>query len=245
MLTPLLEIAANSLTSALAAQAGGAGRIELCENLGEGGTTPSYGTLAAVRERLLIPLYVLIRPRGGDFLYDAAEIDVMRRDIEVCVQLGCDGVVIGALDADGEVDTDCCRELIAAAGSLGVTFHRAFDAARDAAQSLETIIALGCERVLTSGGRDSASDGVDAIAAVVDQAASRIAIMPGGGIGAHNLSALAGASGAREFHASARRLRASTMRYRNPHLPGLAADWLQTDAQYVRELVAILHPGST
>jgi copper homeostasis protein len=217
----------------------------LCENLGEGGTTPSYGTLAAARERLLIPLYVLIRPRGGDFLYAAPEIEVMRRDIEVCVQLGCDGVVIGALDADGEVDSECCRELIGAAGSLGVTFHRAFDAARDPAHSLETIIALGCERVLTSGGRDNASEGVEAIAATAKQAGSRIAIMPGGGIGAHNLSALASASGTREFHASARRLRESTMRHRNPHLPGLAADWLQTDAQYVRELVAILQSANT
>ena len=142
----LLEIAANSLGSALAAQAGGADRIELCENLGEGGTTPSYGTLARVRERLSIPVFALVRPRGGDFLYDADELEVMKRDIETCALLGCDGVVIGALDAEGDVDQASCRELIAAAGTMSVTFHRAFDATRDQVQALETIIALGCGR---------------------------------------------------------------------------------------------------
>ena len=131
MSAKLLEISANSLASALAAQAGGADRVELCENLGEGGTTPSYGAIAVARERLRIPLYVLIRPRAGDFLYSEDERAAMRADVEACVRLGCDGVVIGALDADGEIDAQVCGELIAAAGPLGVTFHRAFDAAAD------------------------------------------------------------------------------------------------------------------
>lgn len=241
MVATLLEIAANSLTSALAAQDGSAGRVELCENLSEGGTTPSFGTIAVARERLHIPIYVLIRPRGGDFLYDAMELEVMCRDIQSCVQLGCDGVVIGALDADGNVDTKCCRELIAAAGSLGVTFHRAFDTARDPTQALETIIALGCERILTSGGCNHALDGADAIAALVRQAGPRLSIMPGGGIDAGNLAELVARSDAWEFHASARSARASPMRHRNAQLKELAADWMQTDVRRVRELAAILH----
>ena len=240
-----LEIAANSVGSALAAQAGGADRIELCENLHEGGTTPSYGTLALVRERLRIPVFVLVRPRGGDFLYGADELEVMKRDIETCARLGCDGVVIGALDADGNVDQASCRELMVAAGTMSATFHRAFDAARDQAQALEAIIALGCSRVLTSGAAISALEGVDTIAAHVRQAADRIGILVGAGVIAANLPALVARSGAREFHGSARVLRASAMRHRNEALQGLEPDWMQTDADAVRALVAALRTAST
>lgn len=239
-MSALLEIAAGSLGSALAAQDGGADRVELCENLGEGGTTPSYGTLAVARDRLQIPLYVLIRPRAGDFLYDAAELEAMHRDIETCVRLGCDGVVIGALDADGDVDQAVCQGLTATAGSLGVTFHRAFDAARDQASALESIIALGCERVLTSGGRASADEGADVIAGLVRQAQGRIRVMAGGGVTAANLAALVARSHADEFHASARAPRASSMRHRNDVLPGLSPDWSQTDAARVRALGEVL-----
>lgn len=235
-----LEIAANSLGSAQAAQAGGADRIELCENLGEGGTTPSYGTLAVVRERLHIPVFVLVRPRGGDFHYDADELEAMKRDVETCARLGCDGVVIGALDAAGDVDVAACRELISAAGNMSVTFHRAFDAARNQAQALETIIALGCSRVLTSGAARSALEGMDAIAALARQANDRIGILVGAGVNAANLPTLIANSGAREFHASARALRTSAMRHRNEALPGLEPDWMQTDADVVRALVAAL-----
>lgn len=235
-----LEISANSLGSALAAQAGGADRVELCENLGEGGTTPSYGTLAVARERLRIPLYVLIRPRGGDFLYDESELAVMRADVEACVRLGCDGVVIGALDADGEVDAATCRELIAAAGSLGVTFHRAFDAARDQGRALEAAIALGCERILTSGGAADAWNGADRIAALVEQAAGRIGLMAGAGVTVQNIVALAQRAAVGELHASAKMPKRSAMRYRNEALAGLSADWEQSDEQRVRELVRAL-----
>ncbi|MEH6418635.1 copper homeostasis protein CutC [Pseudomonas sp. CGJS7] len=236
----LLEISANSLGSALAAQAGGADRVELCENLGEGGTTPSYGTLAVARDRLRIPLYVLIRPRAGDFLYDRDELAAMRADVEVCVRLGCDGVVIGALDADGDVDVALCRELIAAAGSLGVTFHRAFDAARDQSAALEAAIGLGCERILTSGGAADAWQGADRIAALVRQAAGRIELMAGAGATAQNIAALAQRAQVRELHASAKQARLSAMRYRNPELTGLPADWIQSDADTVRALVQAL-----
>lgn len=236
----LLEVAASSLTSALAAQAGGAGRVELCGQLADGGVTPSYGLMATARDRLRIPLYVLVRPRSGDFLYDEAEFELMQRDIEACVRLGCDGVVIGALDADAGVDLAGCRALVAAAGGLGVTFHRAFDAARDPARALEDVIALGCERVLTSGGHRSALDGAAHIAALVQQAAGRVRIMAGAGIRPENVADVLARSRADELHASARGLYRSTMRWRNERLEDLAADRQETDPAIVAALVAAL-----
>lgn len=241
MSAPLLEIAANSVGSALAAQEGGADRIELCENLGEGGTTPSHGTLAVVRDSLRIPVYALIRPRGGDFLYDDAEFEVMRRDIEHCARLGCDGVVIGALDADGGIDVRRCRELMTAAGSLGVTFHRAFDASRDQSQALRDIIELGCERVLTSGGAADALTGAENIAALTHEAGQRLRVMAGAGITAENVRLVAERSGVHEFHASARGLHRSAMRYRHAGLAGLEPDRFQTDVGRVQALATALH----
>jgi len=230
-----LEIAANSLASALAAQEGGADRVELCENLGEGGCTPSYGTLAMARERVRIPLYVLIRPRGGDFLFDALERDTMLRDIELCVRLGCDGVVIGALTRDGDVDVALCGELIAAAKPLGVTFHRAIDVARDPQAALDAAITLGCERVLTSGAQASAIEGVDAIASLMQRAGERIGVMAGAGVTVGNVRELVQRTGVREVHASAKALRESAMRlpYR---LPGLEAQRWVSDIETVRAL---------
>jgi len=208
----------------------------LCENLGDGGTTPSYGTLALARDRLTIPLYALIRPRAGDFLYGAEERDTMLRDIELCARLGCDGVVIGALDADGGIDTAVCRELIAAAGSLGVTFHRAFDATPDAGDALEKIIALGCERILTSGARVTAMEGAPVIADLVRQARGRVAIMAGAGVTAGNIAEIALKTGVRELHASGKGTQLSRMRFRNEALQGLSPDWVQTQAALVRSL---------
>lgn len=200
----LLEIAANSVESALAAQAGGADRVELCANPGEGGTTPSYGTIAVARERLRIPLHVLVRARSGDFVYSEAELDAMRRDIETCVRLGCDGIVIGALDAAGHVDMAACRALIEAAGGLDVTFHRAFDVVADRAAAMEAVIGLGCSRILTSGGADSALDGAAVIAADIERAAGRIALIAGAGLTPGNIAEVARLAGVRELHASAK-----------------------------------------
>jgi copper homeostasis protein len=232
---PLLEIAAGSLASALAAQEGGADRVELCSSLAEGGITPSRGMLEVVRDRVRIPVYVLVRPRGGDFLYDDADFDMMRRDIKICVQLGFEGVVIGALDADGAIDPRC-RVLVEEAGKLGVTFHRAIDASADLGRSLETIIALGCERVLTSGGCANAMKGAQAIAGLVGQAADRIAIMAGAGIRSQNLAEVAWLSRAHEFHGSARAVRRSAMRYFNPALQDLSPDTDQTSVEEVRAM---------
>jgi copper homeostasis protein len=235
-----LEIASNSVASALAAQQGGADRIELFDNLAEGGTTPSSGSIAVARERLRIPLFVLIRPRPGDFLYDTLETELMLRDIAQCRQLGCDGVVIGALDAEGNIDTALCRELIAAAGPLGITFHRAFDAARDLPEALEHVIALGCQRVLSSGGHASAEAGSAMLASLAAQAGDRISVMAGAGIGPGNIATLATATGCRELHASAKAVRVSGMHHRNPDLRGLDNDWTQTDANTVAALRAAL-----
>ena len=157
----LLEVCANSVTSALAAQNGGAIRVELCENLNEGGTTPSHGEISTARKLLHIKLYVLIRPRGGDFLYNSLEYDIMFADAKYCIEAGCDGIVIGLLNADGTIDKERCAGLVRLAKQLGVgvTFHRAFDMCADMDQALEDIIEMGCERILTSGGKSTAMEG--------------------------------------------------------------------------------------
>ena len=204
MSEPVLEVAANSVASALAAEAGGAARIELCSALEVGGLTPSHAAIAIACERLRIPVHVLIRPRAGDFVFDGHEYEVMRRDIEICKSLGCSGVVIGALTAEAHIDVPRCRALMDAAWGMSVTFHRAFDFARDPERALDVIMALGCDRVLTSGQAVDAMAGTPLIRKLVERAEDRVTIMPGGGITAQNIAAIAQATGAREFHASAK-----------------------------------------
>ncbi|MBO3269990.1 copper homeostasis protein CutC [Hymenobacter defluvii] len=233
-----LEICANSLQSAQAAQAGGAGRIELCQNLEQGGITPSYGLIRRVRALLSIQVFVLIRPRPGNFVYDNEEFALMQTDVLSCRELGCDGVVLGILDEDGRVDMARCQELIALAHPMAVTFHRAFDVCQNQAAALEEIIALGCQRVLTSGGAVSAEAGQQQLAALVAQAAGRISIMPGAGINASNLLSLAAATGATEFHTSAKKLIPLPSQLNEFDV----AHW-QTDAGLVRELVGLLTEG--
>lgn len=240
----ILEIAANSVASALAAQEGGAGRVELCTALELGGLTPSHAQIALTRDCLRIPLYVLIRPRAGDFLYGELECESMQRDIETCAALGCDGVVLGVLDADGDVDVARCRALVAAAGTLGVTFHRAFDLSRDSTRALEDIVALGCERVLTSGAQASAVDGAALIRDLVTQSNGRLVVMPGAGVTARNIAELAAATGAREFHASAKRQLPSGMRHRQARLPDMELGELRSDAEQVRALAAALQASA-
>lgn len=232
----LLEIAADGLGSALAAQAGGADRVELCADLANGGVTPSVGVIAAARAALTLPLHVLIRPRAGDFYYSQAEIRAMQYDIEECARLGCHGIVIGALDAAGEVDVAVCRELIAAAGPMSITFHRAFDTVSDREAALEALVGLGCKRVLTSGAHSSAPEGATVIAAVVRQAAGRIGVIAGAGIRPKDVRQLVTATGVREIHASASAPRISPTHRRNALLQGLDGDWRQTDAEAVRRL---------
>lgn len=215
-----LEVCSNSVTSALAAQEGGAFRVELCENLHEGGTTPSAGQLALARKLLNIKLYVLIRPRSGDFLYTDLEFDVIMADIQHCAEIGCDGVVIGILKADGSIDVERCRKAVdlARKHGLGVTFHRAFDMCNDQFKALEDIIELGCERILTSGGRSTAMEGITNIAQLVKKAAGRISIMPGSGINENNVADLVKYTGVTEVHSSARIFQRSKMEYLNDHI---------------------------
>ena len=210
-----LEICAFNLPSALIAQQAGADRVELCAGPEEGGTTPSPGLIRTARENLRIALYPIIRPRGGDFLYSEEEFRVMLRDIEYCKQVGCNGVVIGMLEADGSIDKARCARLVELAYPLGVTFHRAFDWAANPFEAMETIIGIGCERILTSGQRPTAEEGAALIDQLVREADDRIVIMPGSGIRAANIVNVAEKTGAAEFHTSARVQLASAMEYVN------------------------------
>jgi copper homeostasis protein len=237
---PLLEIAANSLASALAAKEGGADRLELCGALEVGGLTPSHGLIALARERVHIPIHVLIRARAGDFVYDEHEFATMLSDIEYCAAIGCEGVVIGALDAQGRVDKPRCRDLISAAGRLGVTFHRACDVARDLSAALEDIIELGCERVLTSGGKPTALAGAVKIRALVQQAGERVRVMAGAGIDASNAGAVLEQTAAHEFHASAKRALPSRMRGTSAADLDMSSGEWRTDAAQVRAIAAAL-----
>jgi copper homeostasis protein len=241
----ILEIAANSIASALAAQEGGAGRVELCTALELGGLTPSHAQIALARERLRIPLVVLIRPRAGDFLYGDLECETMQRDIEACAALGCDGVVLGVLDANGEVDMPRCRALIAAAGNMGVTFHRAFDLTRDPLSSLDDLIQLGCERVLTSGAQASAWEGAELIRQLVELSAGRIVVMPGAGVDAGNIGKLQAITGASEFHASAKRQHPSAMQWQPELLKDMQGGELRSDVEQMRGIVAALNAAAT
>ncbi len=210
-----LEIIGFNIESCIAAQAAGAHRIELCDNPAEGGTTPSYGFIKAARKKLDIELYVMIRPRSGDFLYSDEEFQIMKADIDVSKQTGCDGIVLGLLKKDGSVDKVRCKKLIAQAYPLGVTFHRAFDRALNPFSALEDIIEIGCERILTSGQKPKAIDGVQLIKDLITEANDRIIIMPGSGVTAENIISLVESTGASEFHSSASTYEESKMEYQN------------------------------
>jgi len=210
------EICANSVASCKAAQEGGADRVELCSGIPEGGTTPSFGMIRKARESISIGLNVIIRPRGGDFLYSKDELEEMIYDIRTAKDLGADGLVFGCLTKDGYVDKAAMSKLMEAAEGLPVTFHRAFDHSSDPIQALEDIIDLGCVRILTSGCRPTAMEGVSLLAELVKAAGERIIIMPGCGVNEGNIADIARLSGAREFHFSAREPVESGMIFRNP-----------------------------
>lgn len=214
----LIEACVNSVESALEAQKGGALRVELCDNLMEGGTTPSFGSIKWAREKLSIGLNVIIRPRGGDFCYSDLEYDMMVHDIKVCKETGVDGVVIGILTIDGSVDLERSRYLVELARPMSVTFHRAFDMTADPFMALEDLKRLGVNRVLTSGQRPSAMEGRSLLKELVTAAGDDIIIMPGVGIDAANIRQLADETRAREFHVLAERTVHSQMQYKNPHV---------------------------
>ncbi len=210
-----LEIIAFNIESCMAAQNAGAHRIELCDNPSEGGTTPSYGFIKAAREKLSIDLYVMIRPRGGDFLYSKEEFEIMKTDIKICKDLGCEGVVLGLLKKDGSIDKKRCCELVVLAYPLGVTFHRAFDRTNDPLKALEDIIDIGCERILTSGLQPKAVEGTPLLKQLITNADERIIVMPGSGVNSENIIQLAENTGAVEFHSSASIYVPGDMEYEN------------------------------
>jgi len=208
-----LEICVDSVESALNAQIAGADRVELCANLIEGGTTPSYGTIISARSNLNILLHVIIRPRGGDFLYTDIEYDIMRRDIETCGESGVDGIVIGILTADGKIDIERTARLVEFSKPMSVTFHRAFDMCSDPVKGLEDIIQSGADRLLTSGQKNTAVEGSDMINKIVKLAQGRIIIMPGSGVDEYDIGRLAKKTGAGEFHLTGRKSIDSEMRF--------------------------------
>lgn len=175
-----LEICVDSVESAINAQIAGADRVELCGNLNEGGTTPGYGTIVSARNNLDIGLHVIIRPRGGDFLYSDLEYDIMRRDVEACGECGVDGIVTGILNAGGTIDVERTARLVEFAAPMPVTFHRAFDMCADPIRGIEDVIATGAARLLSSGQKDKATDGVELLRQLVIIAGDRLTVMPGG-----------------------------------------------------------------
>lgn len=236
----VLEVLVDSVEAARAAHAGGADRLELCQNLFEGGTTPSAGLIAAVVAAVPLPVNVMLRPRGGDFCYTESEFDVVRRDLSVAQHAGAAGVVFGFLLPDGSVDRQRCAALVAAGRPLSLTFHRAFDVTRDPFAALEDLIMLGIDRVLTSGQEASVWEGAELITQLVQQAAGRIVVMPGGGIRERNVTRILQQTGAREIHVSASGPVNSRMEHRNTRVPmgrELRApefSWNTVDASRVR-----------
>ena len=212
-----IEIASSDFRTTAAAVQGGADRIELCANLAEGGTTPSYGHVRQCREAFDISICPIIRPRGGDFLYNDAEFDIMKQDIRICRDLACDGVVIGLLQMDGSLDLERIKRLVEWAYPMQVVFHRAFDRCRDPFEAMEQLIGLGVERILTSGQRPTAPEGVGLIRQLREKADGRITIMPGSGVVPDNVRWLAVETGCTEFHASLRSKVTSPMQYVHPH----------------------------
>ena len=219
-----IEIVVYNFESAVNAQAGGAHRVELCDNPGDGGTTPSLGMIEWVRSKINLDLFIMIRPRGGDFVYSTEEFEIMKRDIMSAKRIGADGVVFGILKPAGRIDTDRCMELIQLARPMGATCHRAFDMTKDLSLSLEECISCGFDRILTSGGRSKAIDGIETISVLNSQANGRIGIMPGSGINETNILEIRQKTKANQFHLSASTMRQSDMEYHNPAIDGMGAD---------------------
>jgi len=219
-----IEIVVYNIESALRAQEGGADRIELCDNPGEGGTTPSYGTIELVRQNVSMDVYVMIRPRGGDFFYSSYEFHSMKRDISQCQKLSVDGIVFGILNTDGTIDKKRCKELIVQARPLKVTCHRAFDMTRDPFEALEDCIEAGFDRILTAGQQAVASNGASLIGELITRAAGRISIMPGSGVNEDTVQDILSKSGATEIHFSATAFKESRMIFRNASIARMGSD---------------------
>lgn len=212
----LIEACVTSVQSAMNAESGGAQRVELCDNLIEGGTTPSAGMIKHTREMISIELFVMIRPRGGDFCYSEDEFAIIKEDVKMAASLGADGVVAGILCPDGTIDAVRMKELRLLAGDMGFTCHRAFDMTIDKQKALEDLISCNVDRVLSSGGRNKAPEGAELLKQMIEQARGRIIIMPGSGVNEETITSLIKKTGASEYHLTGRRLYPGRMLYRNP-----------------------------
>jgi copper homeostasis protein len=235
-----VEICTGDLESALAAEQGGADRVELCDNLSVGGTTPSAGTIAEACRRLAIPVHVLIRPRGGDFVPSPAELAAMRFDIEIARTLGAAGVVFGILRPDATIERDQTASLVALARPMSVTFHKAFDQSSEPENALETLIELGVDRVLTSGGRPSALEGMNTLKRLVEQSRGRISILAGGRLSADNLESIIAATGVREVHLGSAVSRIMPGSMTSTPRDGSEVAWSGVEAGKVRAIVDTL-----
>lgn len=233
-----LEVCTYNVQSCIIAEKAGAARVELCDNQHEGGTTPSYGVIKEARENISVALYPIIRPRGGNFVYDKHEMEAIKHDIQVCKDLRCDGISVGVHLASGEINKDAMRKIVDWAYPMKVTCHRVFDFTPDPFKALEDVIACDCERILTSGQEVLAVDGVDVIAKLVKSAGDRIIIMPGAGVRASNIEYLIRKSGATEFHTSARKKRPEGAIMRKSELMHLGHHYL-TDESEVKDILSV------
>jgi copper homeostasis protein len=233
----IIEIATSDFLTTRSAVEGGADRIELCANLAEGGTTSSYGHIKKCRETFDVLIYPIIRPRGGDFLYNDHDFDIMLQDVRLCKELGCDGVVIGLLNSDGTIDIKRTSTLTEAAYPLAVTFHRAFDRCTQPFEAMEQLIEIGCERILTSGQMPLAPAGAELIAQLNKQAAERIIIMPGSGVRKDNIKDLAEKTGCIEFHSSLRSKMKTPMQFIHPAF-GISDESYSNNTIYVQDVMA-------
>lgn len=246
----LLEVCCYSVESALKAAQFGADRIELCDNFSEGGTTPSYGGISYAIDHLEIPINVMVRPRGGDFLYSEADFEIMKNEVRQIKKTGAKGVVLGFLEANGDIDIDRTHQMVDLAFPLEVTFHRAFDMCREPEKGLEQLIEAGVSRLLSSGTRVNVYEGKELLAKLVEQAGDRIVVMPGCGLNPENVEEVLLDTGAREFHTASKTFLPSKMEYFNPHVSmgGVASvDEYQTisvDEAKIRAMLAILKTHS-
>ena len=233
----VLEVCAFNIQSCIIAEKAGAVRVELCDNPVEGGTNPSYGTIKKVREKISIQLYPILRPRSGNYFYDDEEFGIIKEDIHICKELGCDGISVGVQTVKGNIDTERLKQIVAWAYPMGVTCNRAFDATPDPFKALEDIIACGCERVLTSGQASAAPDAGKLLGQLVQQANGRISIMPGAGVRSSNIKKLIEESGAYEYHTSARKIIPDPMTFQNMNVTDKGSIYFADE----KELKAIVH----
>ena len=235
-----MEVCAFNIQSAIIAERAGAARVELCDNPVEGGTTPSYGTIRQTREKISILLYPIIRPRSGNYFYDDNEMAIIKHDIMMCKELGCDGISIGVQKLDGQIDIEKFKQIVDWAYPMGVTCNRAFDVTPDPYEALEKLIESGCERVLTSGQKTAAPDACKILKKLVHQAGDKIIIMPGAGIKSSNIKKLMEESGAKEYHGSARKIIKNPMIFENPMVSDFGNVY-ETDEYELKQILSFMN----